>query len=257
MMDAESESDPRSDRWQPESPVVRRGPPLSEIGPYVPELLQRVRSRARDAGTTRTSRHKSSRSSLRPQYFPTLRRIITLDNRLVCGSNPSAMRGAPAKFRTVLAFALLGLAGCVPSLGPIRLAAVEGQLVDRESRQPIAGAHIFQVYRGAGAPGADPHVYHSRWTQTDARGNFGFVSEITPSLRMWILKTYGPRYDFYHPEYGLVRGPTTEEAEVVLEGSLDQAQQRRMDLQVFCGSTADDPASRRLREIACPRPRGD
>jgi hypothetical protein len=70
---------------------------------------------------------------------------------------------------------------------------------------------------------------------------------------MWILKTYGPRYDFYHPEYGLVRGPTTEEAEVVLEGSLDQAEQRLMDLQVFCSSTADDPGSRRLREVACPR----
>jgi hypothetical protein len=155
----------------------------------------------------------------------------------------------------LLAFALLGLAGCVPSLGPIRLAAVDGRLVDRESREPIAGAEVFQVYFGAGAPGADPRVYTSRWTQTDARGQFAFGSEISPSARMWILKTYGPRYDFYHPEYGLVRGPTTETAEVVLEGSLEQAEQRRMDLRVLCSSSADDPESRRLREIACPRPR--
>lgn len=165
-----------------------------------------------------------------------------------------AMRDSLLKARTLLAFALLGLVGCVPSLGPIRLAAVDGRLVDRDSREPIAGAQIFQVYRGAGAPGADPRVYGSRWTQTDARGHFVFGSEISPSARMWFLKTYGPRYDFYHPQYGLVRGPTTEAAEVVLEGSLDQAEQRLMDLQVFChSSTADDPASRRLRGIACPR----
>ncbi len=183
--------------------------------------------------------------------------IITLDNRLACSSNPSAMRGTAAKSRTLLSFALLSLVGCVPSPGPFHLAAIEGQLIDRESRTPIAGAHIFQVYRGAGAPGADPNVYHARWTQTDAGGNFVFVSQIAPRVRMWILKTYGPRYDFYHPEYGLVRGPTTEEAAVVLEGSLDQADQRRMDLQVFCSSTDDDPGSRRLRALACPRPRGD
>jgi hypothetical protein len=177
-----------------------------------------------------------------------------LDNPSARSSNPAAMWGSAAKSRTSLAFVLLGLVGCVPSPGPVRLAAVEGRLIDQESREPIAGAQIFQVYRGGGAPGTDPRAYYSRWTQTDARGRFVFVSEIAPSARMWLLKTYGPRYDFYHPEYGLVRGPTTDEAEVVLEGSLDQAEQRRMDLQVFCSSTDDDPGSRRLREIACPRP---
>ncbi len=166
-------------------------------------------------------------------------------------SNPAAMRRSAVKSRTLFAFALLGLVGCVPSPGPVLLAAVDGQLVDRESREPIAGAQVFQVYRGAGAPGADPSVYTTRWTQTDARGRFIFVSEIAPSARMWILKTYGPRYDFYHSEYGLVRGPSTEEAKVMLEGSLAQAEQRHMDLQVFCSSTADDPGSRRLREVAC------
>ncbi len=163
------------------------------------------------------------------------------------------MRRPAAQSRTLLAVALLGLAGCLPGLGPVRLATVAGRLIDRESRQPIAGALIFQAYRGAGAPGADPRVYHSRWTQTDAGGHFAFVAEIAPSARIWILKTYGPRYDFYHPDYGLVRGPTTDDAEVVLEGSLDQAEQRRMDLQVFCNSIADDPGSRRLRDVACPR----
>jgi hypothetical protein len=31
------------------------------------------------------------------------------------------------------------------------------------------------------------------------------------------------------------------------------AEQRRMDLQVFCNSVADDAGSRHLREIACPK----
>lgn len=167
------------------------------------------------------------------------------------------MRGPLKQLRTLLSFAVLNLTGCVPSPGAFCLAAVDGRLIDRESRKPIAGAHIFQVYRGGGAPGVDLHVYHARWTQTDARGHFVFVSEISPSARMWFLKTYGPRYDFYHPTYGLVRGHTTDEVGVVLEGSLDEAEQRRMDLQVFCGSAADDAGSRRLREIACPRRRGD
>lgn len=164
------------------------------------------------------------------------------------------MRESAAAARTSLVIALLSLAGCVASWGPVRLAAVEGRVIDRESREPIVGAEIFQVYRGGGAPGTDLRAYHSRWAQSNAQGRFTFESEVAPSARMWLLKVYGPRYDFYHPAYGLVRGPTTEEAEVVLEGSLDQAEQRRMDLQVFCNSNAADPGSRRLREIACPVP---
>lgn len=150
-----------------------------------------------------------------------------------------------------VAMALLILTGCVPSLGPIRLAEIEGRLVDRESREPIAGAEIFQIYRGGGAPGADPRIYHSRWTRTDGEGRFFFASTLSPSARMWLLATYGPRYDFYHPAYGLVRGPSTDAARLTLQGSLDDASQRRMDLQVFCSSRADDAGSRHLREIAC------
>jgi hypothetical protein len=151
------------------------------------------------------------------------------------------------------ALLLLALAGCVPSLGPFRLAEIKGQLVDRDSREPIAGAEIFQVYRGGGVPGAEARVYHSRWTRSDGQGRFLFASAVAPSVRMWLLATYGPRYDFYHPAYGLVRGPSTAASHLTLQGSLDQAEQRRMDLQVFCNSVADDAGSRHLREIACPR----
>jgi hypothetical protein len=154
--------------------------------------------------------------------------------------------------RRSVAIALLVLAGCVPGRGPFVLPTVEGRLVDRDSRAPIAGAEIVQVYRGAGTAGAEQPVVLSRWTQTDPEGSFFFASE-TSGPRMWFLKTYGPRYDFYHPAYGLVRGPSTDASQVLLEGSLDQAEQRRMDLQVFCSSKADDPGSRHLRTVACPQ----
>ena len=154
--------------------------------------------------------------------------------------------------RRSLAVALLALAGCVPGCGAFVLPTVEGRLVDRDSREPIAGAEIVQVYRGAGTGGAEQPVVLSRWAQTDPEGSFFFASE-TSNPRMWYLKTYGPRYDFYHPTYGLVRGPSTDASRVLLEGSLDQAEQRRMDLQVFCSSKADDPGSRHLRSVACPQ----
>ena len=156
--------------------------------------------------------------------------------------------------RRSVAVALLILGGCAPGLGPFVLPSVEGRLIDRDSREPIAGAEIVQVYRGAGTGGAEQPVVLSRWTRTDPEGSFFFASEATSSPRMWFLKTYGPRYDFYHSAYGLVRGPSTDASRVLLQGSLDQAEQRRMDLQVFCSSKADDPGSRHLRSVACPQP---
>jgi hypothetical protein len=148
--------------------------------------------------------------------------------------------------------ALLALVGCVPGLGPFALPAVEGRAIDRESREPIRGAEIVQVYRSAGTAGAEPPVLHSRWTRTDAQGSFAFGSELAPGPWMWLLDNYDPRYDLYHPDYGLVRGPSTDAARVELEASLDQAEQRHMDLQVFCSSMADDPGSRHLKDVACP-----
>jgi hypothetical protein len=154
--------------------------------------------------------------------------------------------------RRSVAVAMLTLLGCSPGLGPFVLPSVEGRVTDRDDRAPIAGAEIVQFHRGAGTLGAEPDVLHARWTRTDGQGRFAFAAELVPSARMWLLETYGPRYDFYHPDYGLVRGPTTDAAHVTLEGSLDQAEQRRMDLQVFCASADDDPGSRHLREVACP-----
>jgi hypothetical protein len=150
--------------------------------------------------------------------------------------------------RQSLVVALLALSGC----GSLVLPSVEGRLVDRDSEQPIADAEIVQVYRGSGTGGAEPPVVFSRWTRTDSEGSFSFPSKMTSSPRVWFLEVYDPRYDFYHPAYGLVRGPSTDAAYVSLEGSLDQAEQRLMDLQVFCSSKADDPGGAHLRTIACP-----
>ena len=154
--------------------------------------------------------------------------------------------------RGSLAVALLAVSGCALGLGPFVLPSVEGRLIDQQSQEPIADAEILQVYRGSGTGGAEPPVVLSRWARTDREGSFSFPSKIISSPRVWFLETYGPRYDFYHPAYGLVRGPSTDAPRVFLQGSLAQAEQRRMDLQVFCSSKADDAGSRHLKTIACP-----
>lgn len=151
----------------------------------------------------------------------------------------------------LLVAVVLLVCGCTSTLGPTSLGAVEGRLIDRETRAGIAGAEIVQVYRGRGAPGAEPPVQHARWTVTDVEGRFVFDAESVADPGMWLVETYAPRYDVYHPAYGLVRGPTTEASRVLLEATLRQAEQRRMDLRVFCSTTRDDAASRHLREIAC------
>lgn len=139
------------------------------------------------------------------------------------------------------ALSLAALAGCA--------SAVEGRLVDRDTGRPITGAEVLQVYR-SGVAGEETQILHARWAETDREGRFTFPAGLT-NPRAWIVQAYGPRYDFHHPDYGLVRGPTTESASVELEGSLSDARQRRMDLEALCHSSFDDPQSRRLRETAC------
>jgi hypothetical protein len=69
---------------------------------------------------------------------------------------------------------------------------------------------------------------------------------------MWLLKTYGPDYSFYHPSYGLQHGARGEGDTLVLRGSLARAEQARADLAPICRGERDDPGARHLAAIACP-----
>ncbi len=168
------------------------------------------------------------------------------------------------------AAAALAACGCVPSPGPFVLDAVAGRVVDRDTGAPIAGAEVVQWWRGAGVPGASQPEYHARWTSSDDRGAFAFPRRVAPSARMWLLRTYGPTFSFYHPRYGLVHagpgvsvpastgdagsreGAPARSAIVALRGSLDEAPQRLDDLAAWCRAGHAGAGARHLSAIACP-----
>lgn len=169
------------------------------------------------------------------------------------------------------AVALLVLASpaCAPAAGPFVLEAASGRVVDEDTGEPIPEATVIEWYQGAGRFGGPQPSYHARFARTDDEGRFSFEREIAPSLRMWALETYGPRYGFYHPSYGLESetprrvssgsGTRDEEAgrahaeALRLEGSLRRAHLRLDALQPYCaGRREDDAAAEHLREIACP-----
>lgn len=148
------------------------------------------------------------------------------------------------------------LPGCLPSLGPFVLEAARGRVVDQDTGEPIRGAEVVQWYRGAGTPGDEQPRYYARWTQSDPEGRFAFERAFAPSLRMWLLKTYGPSYSFYHPNYGLERGARTEAHsggdELVMRGSLRRSAQALAEVAVLCRRPGADRGARHLAEVACP-----
>lgn len=144
------------------------------------------------------------------------------------------------------------LGGCVPGLGPFVLSEARGRVLDRDSGEPIPGAEVLQWYRGAGRLGGPPPVYAARWSHTDADGRFEFPRQLAWSVRMWLFRTYGPTYSFFHPSYGLVHGGGAG-GDVELRGSLRDSAQRLADLDPLCGGETRDAGSRRLAAVGCDR----
>lgn len=148
------------------------------------------------------------------------------------------------------------LGGCVPSLGPFILDSARGRVIDQDTGEPIRGAEVIEWYRGAGSAGGPQPHYYARWTRSDREGRFAFGRAFAPSLRLWVLKTYGPTYSFYHPSYGLEHGggrpERNVEPEVILRGSLRHSAQRLADLVPFCRGERSDRGARHLQQVACP-----
>jgi len=149
------------------------------------------------------------------------------------------------------------LAACVPGPGVLVLRAASGRVLDRESGAPIEGATVVEWWRGAGRMGGPQPTYHARFATSDAGGRFGFPRALAPSPRMWLQKTYGPSYGFFHPRYGLVHGgEPAEGAAPELSGSLAEAELRRADLAPVCAPRPAEHWQRELARVACPpRPR--
>jgi len=164
----------------------------------------------------------------------------------------------PRLVRSTWLAALAGmLLACVPGPGPFVLPAAEGRVIERESGAPIAGATVIEWWHGAGRGGGPQPTYHARFATSDASGRFGFPRALAPSPRMWLLRTYGPSYGFFHPDYGLVRtGEPPPGQTPVLRGSRQEAELRRADLAPVCAPRPDERWQRELAPIACPpRPR--
>ena len=146
-------------------------------------------------------------------------------------------------------------------------------MIDLESREPVAGAEIVEWYVGGGPSDGQRPVHSARWATSRTDGVF-VIDAARANLRTRLGQSYGPRLVFVHPEYGLQRQARRAAADSrfaagddwdgdlwVLEGDKRRVAQARRDLQPYCRGGRedgdrhdyDDPGSRRIREVACPR----
>lgn len=157
-----------------------------------------------------------------------------------------------ARLLSAAALAFCALA-CVPGLGPVRLAAVEGRVVDARTGAPLAGAEVVEWWRGAGRFAGPQPVQHARWATSDAQGRFALAGSTAWSPRMWLLRTYGPSYSVYHADYGLQHAGLQPEAEILtLRIDRVAAAQGAAELAAICRGELGDAGARRLRALACP-----
>lgn len=150
---------------------------------------------------------------------------------------------------------LLGVAGlsCAPSLGPFRLPAARGRVVDVGSGAPVPDAEVIQWWRGRrGASDAYP-VYHARFTRADAAGRFAFPAELVASPRIWLLRTDGPSWGVWAESHGFQRPrPVGDGDETLLRLGPADAAARRASVAPFCDRTPEDAGARRVAALACP-----
>lgn len=152
-----------------------------------------------------------------------------------------------------IAAALLMLAaGCAPNSTPFRLEELRGRVIDSATGAPIVGAQVVEWYVGGGLSDRVRPVHHERWATSDAAGVF-VLGEARASATMLAGATYGPKFAFVHPDYGLQRQAREENEGWVLRGDRARVEQARTDLQAHCRAPHDDDAARRIREVACKR----
>ena len=152
--------------------------------------------------------------------------------------------------RLALAALALGLVACAPGRGPFVLEAVHGRVVDLQTGTPVAGAAVVEWYVGGGpSDGARP-VRHARWATSRADGSF-VLGESRTNACMWIARSYGPKFAFVHPDYGLQRQARQQADEWILSGDRRRIEQARADLRPFCRGELDDAGARHIRSVAC------
>lgn len=141
---------------------------------------------------------------------------------------------------------------CRPGSGAIVLEARSGRVVDRESREPIPEADVYQVYWGRGVAGEPRPAYALRWNLANAEGEFAFGEKLSSEPRSWALETDAAEYGFYHPEYGLVRlGRPESDGPVVLAGKRLDPARRQAEQLSLCGSRPPDEVTAHVARSHC------
>ena len=134
--------------------------------------------------------------------------------------------------------------------------AVGGRALDADTGEPIPNAWIFEAIPRE-TRGADVRrVSSARWTQTDNEGRYTFEKAKTSALGA-LIKAPAPRYHFYHPSYGLVRGREANETATIIRASLRDSHLRLADLLATTNCTSAqqdsrDPMALQLAKLVCP-----
>jgi hypothetical protein len=92
---------------------------------------------------------------------------------------------ASPRLLTFVALCTFGfvVGGC--ALGPIWARAIEGQVTDAETGQPVAGAHVFASYVCSSSLDPSHENYAFRWATTDSEGRFAISGR--PATRFWAI----------------------------------------------------------------------
>lgn len=153
-------------------------------------------------------------------------------------------------------FSLALCMSCAPALHATADDTIIGSARDADTDEPIAGAWIFETQRRTSSGADVARVARARISQSDAEGRFSFDKVSDGFWGFSFGRRRKPRYEFYHPSYGLVRVRVGSDGRsVTLRPSLRDAHLRQADAAAFCNQNAADEMSKKMREIACPASR--
>lgn len=135
--------------------------------------------------------------------------------------------------------------------GSCEAPAVAGRVVDRETRAPIAGVGVFEVWRSGRVLSDVAATRHTRTARTDRDGRFSLASEA--SVR-GAGAPQAPSYVLVHRDYGLVHAGERDPRSGALAFELsrgDAAAQR--SLASLCESPPREEWERAIAREFCSR----
>lgn len=134
---------------------------------------------------------------------------------------------------------------------------VTGRAIDTDTGEGIADAWVFEAIPRRRAASDVRRFSDVRVARTDRDGRFSFPPRDTSFLaRLFFWRARVPaRYDFYHPNYGLVWGREARGDDIEIRASLRDSHLRLADAKALCtGSPSGRDGSDRVDEGASVDP---